>query len=180
MNKFTPLVGLTALILATSANADHTGTPVNVGSCSGDVGLLDENGVTCTSTITATAAGTFLHTINFDVADPHTLFHMTSSSTGGILGFGASIFENEFDSQVYASATSFTEIDLPDGVIAGNGVGFADYHLHPSGFLPAAGTYSYTITMWAESTAPVPEASTYGMMLAGLGLVGFAARRRVR
>jgi len=28
------------------------------------------------------------------------------------------------------------------------------------------------------ATAPVPEASTYGMMLAGLGLVGFAARRR--
>lgn len=27
-------------------------------------------------------------------------------------------------------------------------------------------------------TAPVPEASTYGMMLAGLGLVGFAVRRR--
>lgn len=27
-------------------------------------------------------------------------------------------------------------------------------------------------------SAPVPEASTYGMMLAGLGLVGFAARRR--
>ncbi len=26
--------------------------------------------------------------------------------------------------------------------------------------------------------APVPEASTYGMMLAGLGLVGFAVRRR--
>ena len=28
------------------------------------------------------------------------------------------------------------------------------------------------------ATAPVPEASTYGMMLAGLGLVGFAIRRR--
>lgn len=28
------------------------------------------------------------------------------------------------------------------------------------------------------AAAPVPEASTYGMMLAGLGLVGFAARRR--
>jgi hypothetical protein len=27
-------------------------------------------------------------------------------------------------------------------------------------------------------TTPVPEASTYGMMLAGLGLVGFAVRRR--
>lgn len=30
------------------------------------------------------------------------------------------------------------------------------------------------------SMAPVPEASTYGMMLAGLGLVGFAVRRRKR
>jgi hypothetical protein len=30
------------------------------------------------------------------------------------------------------------------------------------------------------TTAPVPEASTYGMMLAGLGLVGFAVRRRNR
>ncbi len=28
------------------------------------------------------------------------------------------------------------------------------------------------------TVAAVPEASTYGMMLAGLGLVGFAARRR--
>jgi hypothetical protein len=27
-------------------------------------------------------------------------------------------------------------------------------------------------------TTPVPEADTYAMMLAGLGLVGFAARRR--
>lgn len=30
----------------------------------------------------------------------------------------------------------------------------------------------------AVTAAPVPEASTYGMMLAGLGLVGFAVRRR--
>lgn len=35
--------------------------------------------------------------------------------------------------------------------------------------------FSFTNT---TATAPVPEASTYGMMLAGLGLVGFAARRR--
>jgi hypothetical protein len=35
----------------------------------------------------------------------------------------------------------------------------------------AAGTITYA--------NPVPEASTYGMMLAGLGLVGFMARRRM-
>lgn len=31
---------------------------------------------------------------------------------------------------------------------------------------------------FTSTAAPVPEASTYGMMLAGLGLVGFAVRRR--
>jgi hypothetical protein len=35
--------------------------------------------------------------------------------------------------------------------------------------------FSFTNT---TAAAPVPEASTYGMMLAGLGLVGFAVRRR--
>ncbi|MDP2030730.1 MAG: PEP-CTERM sorting domain-containing protein [Thiobacillus sp.] len=38
----------------------------------------------------------------------------------------------------------------------------------------AAGTVTF-----ANPAAPVPEASTYGMMLAGLGLVGFMARRRL-
>ena len=36
-----------------------------------------------------------------------------------------------------------------------------------------AGTITFT-----NPAMPVPEASTYGMMLAGLGLVGFAVRRR--
>jgi predicted secreted protein len=34
-------------------------------------------------------------------------------------------------------------------------------------------------TVTFSNPAPVPEASTYGMMLAGLGLVGFMARRRM-
>jgi hypothetical protein len=39
----------------------------------------------------------------------------------------------------------------------------------------SGGTWNLSGTITA-----VPEASTYGMMLAGLGLVGFAARRRSR
>ena len=42
-----------------------------------------------------------------------------------------------------------------------------------------AGTqYALHLTGTVMAAAPVPEASTYGMMLAGLGLVGFAVRRR--
>lgn len=40
------------------------------------------------------------------------------------------------------------------------------------------GHWSLQGNVTAGSVAAVPEASTYGMMLAGLGLVGFAVRRR--
>lgn len=40
--------------------------------------------------------------------------------------------------------------------------------------------YSLRLEGVVQQAAPVPEASTYGMMLAGLGLVGFMARRRAR
>jgi hypothetical protein len=42
------------------------------------------------------------------------------------------------------------------------------------------GASTFTLAANGELSfgAPVPEASTYGMMLAGLGLVGFMAARR--
>jgi hypothetical protein len=60
--------------------------------------------------------------------------------------------------------TAYT-LDYTATVPAGDPSGFGgtQYALHLTGIVNAA---------------PVPEASTYGMMLAGLGLVGFAARRR--
>lgn len=39
-------------------------------------------------------------------------------------------------------------------------------------------TFNGQATFTGITVTPVPEASTYGMMLAGLGLVGFAVRRR--
>ncbi|MHB1084287.1 MAG: PEP-CTERM sorting domain-containing protein [Thiobacillus sp.] len=43
---------------------------------------------------------------------------------------------------------------------------------------PFANQTGYWHLSGVATTVPVPEASTYGMMLAGLGLVGFAVRRR--
>jgi hypothetical protein len=51
-----------------------------------------------------------------------------------------------------------------------------DYHATvPLGHVSGFGGVKYALHLEA---LPVPEASTYGMMLAGLGLVGFAVRRR--
>ena len=54
------------------------------------------------------------------------------------------------------------------GLVAG------DYVLHVSGITTAASSYNV-----AFAAAPVPEPESYAMILAGLGLIGFMARRRV-
>jgi hypothetical protein len=50
--------------------------------------------------------------------------------------------------------------------------------IHGGPFDTQKGTWGMSGTI--SAVAAVPEASTYGMMMAGLGLVGFAARRRTR
>jgi hypothetical protein len=60
-----------------------------------------------------------------------------------------------------------------DGTIGGA------YTLDYTATVPAGGFAGTQYYLHLEGTvAAVPEASTYGMMLAGLGLVGFAVRRR--
>ena len=50
------------------------------------------------------------------------------------------------------------------------------FHLSP--FDPGVGnTYTFTITQ-TPTVSPIPEPETYAMLLAGLGLVGYMARRR--
>lgn len=62
------------------------------------------------------------------------------------------------------------------------------WNINPNGSLTAAVVpgsedgpfigWNWAFDLTATNLVPVPEASTYAMMLAGLGLVGFAARRR--
>lgn len=67
-------------------------------------------------------------------------------------------------------------IDNVDG-IWGNGNDVLNYAaIVPTGDFAGV---NYALRLAGSANlAPVPEASTYGMMLAGLGLVGFAVRRR--
>jgi len=57
-----------------------------------------------------------------------------------------------------------------------SGFGGVKYALHLEGCVPTASPELNTCLPYTPS--PTPEASTYAMMLAGLGLVGFAARQR--
>jgi len=59
------------------------------------------------------------------------------------------------------------------------GVSPGAYTLNVAGSLvPGATTGNYTGSVGISSIGAVPEPKTYAMLLAGLGLVGFSARRR--
>ena len=86
-------------------------------------------------------------------------FAMTNLPTTGFSD-GTALFS--WDGVYGSSSTLFYTATVPLG--------------DPSNF---GGTqYGLMLTGNVIAAAPVPEASTYGMMLAGLGLVGFAVRRR--
>jgi len=53
--------------------------------------------------------------------------------------------------------------------------GLGNYFVHIAGTSVGSASYNGTLSL---TSLPVPEPETYGMMLAGLGLMGFMARRR--
>ena len=58
-----------------------------------------------------------------------------------------------------------------------NGLTAGSYYLSVNGLVQGAGGGSYSSNV-NLAMAPVPEAETYAMMIAGLGLLGVVARRR--
>jgi hypothetical protein len=76
------------------------------------------------------------------------------------------------DAGPYTDSTAIFNWDGTDG---------GTYTLDYTATVPTGGFAGVQYGLHLTGTvalAPVPEASTYGMMLAGLGLVGFAVRRR--
>jgi hypothetical protein len=91
--------------------------------------------------------------------------------------------------------TAFTLYENSIGLISGGTGGTTSYLSFTGGAVPGAytlnvagkktyadkaGSYSGNIVTTAPcNVSPVPEPQTYAMMLAGLGLLGFSARRRM-
>lgn len=74
------------------------------------------------------------------------------------------------------SKASFLDMQVTDGDIAPEGL--KAYFADGRWYLSIANEVSNTTTLY--SLSPVPEADSYAMMLAGLGLIGLVARRRSR
>ena len=96
---------------------------------------------------------------NIDMSTGAWQFNPTNPSTNNIMAlqtYANGVGNFSWDGTDGGAFTLDYTATVPDGGFAGT-----QYYLHLEG-----------------TVAAVPEASTYGMMLAGLGLVGFAVRRR--
>ena len=123
--------------------------------------------------------GSFLDTFNFTLAQD-SVVDQNLAFLGGFDGLEFSI--SEAGSGVIAGTASLVSDNyIIDDLFlqAGNYVTTVGGNLLAGTFIPGlpdSGVYSLATSITAVS--PVPEASTIAMMLGGLGLVGFMARRR--
>ena len=121
--------------------------------------------------------GSFAEQIRFNVATPFTVtLHDNFTNFSLVSGVNATLFNippslPPLYSTVGSSFQNLTPFSLPAGA----------YELRISGtsLVGSGGYFSGHMTL-ATTTAPIPEPETYAMMLAGLGLMGFVARRRKR
>ena len=98
---------------------------------------------------------------------------------GGDINMGGGAWQPLNAAVAGMATTAFTN---GVGNLTWDGVSGSTYKLDYTATVPtgsfAGVQYSLHLEGIATAAAPVPEASTYGMMLAGLGLVGFMASRR--
>ena len=148
----------------TTAGAFHPGVP-----------LASDTGAVVDSWAFFGSTGTNFNTVG-----------ITGSTEAGLNFSGWNVAWNAVSS-IYLGTGAWGTAGFVSGVakFSWDGVYGSTYTLDYRATVPADDTSGFQFVPYAlhlEGTvlaaAPVPEASTYGMMLAGLGLVGFAVRRR--
>jgi len=97
----------------------------------------------------------------------------TVTWNGEVIGLGTGAWQvNAFSGMPTSGYTNGT------GIFSWSGVYGDSYTLDYTAAVQSGPFVGIKYALHLEGVTAVPEASTYGMMLAGLGLVGVAARRR--
>ncbi|MFC0254059.1 FxDxF family PEP-CTERM protein [Massilia consociata] len=123
----------------------------------------------------ATFADRFTFTIDGDIGmNLNAIISSISGSADTGLDITGLALYGENDTLI-ASGTSQMSGAMDVWSISANNLAAGDYYLRVSGNLVSDAGASFG---GAVMLAPVPEPETYGMMLAGLGVLGFLARRR--
>ena len=76
------------------------------------------------------------------------------------------------------SGTSLQSGNIDVWTLSTDNLTMGNYYVLVSGNIVSDASASFGGAVMMSPTAPVPEPETYGMMLAGLGVLGFLARRR--
>ncbi len=118
------------------------------------------------------AAGSFLDHWRFTPASTAT-FNLNNVNTS----FG--LFSG-LDATLYGPGPTAIATDAPNTLVIGPTLLTAglQYDLQISGTATAGASYYVGTSYLTSVAAPIPEPETYAMMLAGLGLMGYVARRR--
>ena len=117
------------------------------------------------------------------------IFNLTGNANWNNMGMSALSGYNVLFNFVDATSVNFSSIDVLGSVLAPNAViGGSNGNILGT---VVAGDWNANLTLgnskafaatdvtgFAAAVSPVPEPGTYAMLLAGLGLVGFAVRRR--
>ena len=159
--KLKSLVAASAIACATgTALADTT---FNLGPIDGQSKSIGDS--------FAAGAAPFTDTYNFSLIGPNTLSGIVTTFNFMTL-FGISGLSLSLTGGTLLGAA--TDVNPADGY-SFSGLGLGNYALKITGDVTGTGGGAYGGVMQA---APVPEPETYALLLAGLGVIGFVARRR--
>jgi hypothetical protein len=173
MNVIKTLALVSALFAAQSAMAANY-----------DLGLMGPPADV--SKTVSSSVGVISDTFTFSIDAPANAGGSTTEngSWGGFLGLkltGADVTSvTLYDSTASALAQFFqgaANLDLTPASFSFDNLAAGSYTLLVNGLSGKAGSYTVNLSTVATATA-VPEPEAYAMILAGLGLVGFAARRK--